>query len=233
MLKKSAPLIIIFTFTALFFALELDSYLSFEQLRTHRLFLNSWVEQHPISGALLFIISYIIVVAFSLPGATLMTLTGGFLFGAMAGGLYTVVAATIGATAIFLIAKTSIGDALAAKTGKHIKAMQQGFSENELNYMFVLRLIPLFPFFIVNLAPAFLGVSLRAYLIATFFGIMPATFVLTLAGSGLGKVFEQGGTFSMSGILSTEMIAALIGLALLSLLPIAYKKYKQKQETAS
>lgn len=228
MFKKSAPLIIIFSCTALFFLLGLDDYLSFEQLRANRLLLNQWVEQQPLFSVLIYILLYIIVVTFSLPGATLMTLSGGFLFGAVAGGIYTVIGATIGATAIFLIAKTSLGDALYARAEGHIKTMQQGFRENELNYMFVLRLIPLFPFFIVNLAPAFLGVSLRAYLIATFFGIMPGSFVYTLAGSSLGKVFEQGESFSINNILNTEMIAALTGLALLSLLPVIYKKYQNR-----
>ena len=148
----------------------------------------------------------------------------------MAGALYTVVGATLGATAIFLIAKTSLGDVLLAKADKHIKSMQHGFAENEMSYMFVLRLVPLFPFFIVNLVPAFLGVSLRTYIIATFFGIMPATFVYTLAGSGLGTVFEQGEAFSIIGILTPEMIGALFGLALLSLIPVIYKKLHTVKE---
>ncbi|MDX8388402.1 MAG: TVP38/TMEM64 family protein [Ghiorsea sp.] len=230
MLKKSIPLIVIIGLTALFFSLGLHEYLSFDQLKEHRLFLNDWVTTQPIIAALSFILAYTVVVALSLPGGALMTLTGGFLFGAVIGGLYTVVGATLGATAIFLIAKTSLGDALMAKAGNHIKSMQKGFSENELSYMFVLRLVPLFPFFIVNLAPAFLGVSLRSYVIATFFGIMPATFVFSLAGSGLGKVFEQGETFSMAGILTPEMIGALVGLGLLSLVPVIYKKIKHNKE---
>lgn len=229
MLKKSLPLILIISLTGLFFLSGLQDYLSFAQLREHRLLLNDWVTQQPLLSALAFIFSYIVVVAFSLPGGALMTLTGGFLFGAVIGGLYSVAGATIGATAIFLIAKTSLGDIiLAAKAGKHLKTMQQGFAENALNYMFVLRLVPLFPFFIVNLAPAFLGVPLRTYVIATFFGIMPATFVFSLAGSGLGKVFEQGETFSIVGILTPQMIGALVGLALLSLVPVLYKKLKNK-----
>jgi len=232
MLKKSLPLLIIAALTALFIMSGLHEYLSFDQLRLHRLELNAWVEAQPILAALAFILAYIVVVAFSLPGGTIMTLTGGFLFGAAWGGLYTVIGATLGATAIFLIAKTSLGDVLLAKAGKAIQSMKAGFNENALSYMFVLRLVPLFPFFIVNLAPAFLGVPLRTYMIATFFGIMPATFVFSLAGSGLGKVFEQGGDFSIAGILTPEMIGALIGLACLSLIPVAYKKLKRTGATS-
>ncbi len=228
MLKKSLPLIMIAVLTALFFASGLHEYLSFEQLREHRLTLNAWVTDYPALSALAYVFIYIVVVAFSLPGGTIMTLAGGFLFGAVWGGLYTVVGATLGATAIFLIAKTSLGDALLAKAGKSIQSMKAGFQDNALSYMFVLRLVPLFPFFIVNLAPAFLGVPLRTYVIATFFGIMPATFVFSLAGSGLGKVFEQGENFSIAGILTPEMMGALVGLALLSLVPVFYKKLKGK-----
>ena len=228
MLKRSLPLLIIATLTTLFFIAGWHEYLSFEQLQTHRLELNAWVAEQPIISALAYIFMYIIVVALSLPGGTVMTLAGGFLFGALWGGLYTVVGATLGATIIFLIAKTSLGDALLAKAGKSIQSMKTGFQKNALNYMFVLRLVPLFPFFIVNLAPAFLGVPLRTYIIATFFGIMPATFVFALAGSGLGKVFEQGEHFSIAGILTPEMMGALLGLALLSLIPVFYKKLKGK-----
>ncbi|PCI01753.1 MAG: hypothetical protein COB79_03575 [Zetaproteobacteria bacterium] len=228
MLKKSLPLLIIAALTALFILSGAHEYLSFEQLREHRLTLNTWVGEQPLLSALVYILIYVVVVALSLPGGTIMTLTGGFLFGALWGGLYTVVGATLGATIIFLIAKTSLGDALLAKAGKSIQSMKAGFNENALSYMFVLRLVPLFPFFIVNLAPAFLGVPLRTYVIATFFGIMPATFVFSLAGSGLGKVFEQGGEFSIAGILTPEMIGALLGLALLSLIPVFYKKWQNR-----
>ena len=206
----------------------LHEYLSFEQLREHRLELNASVASQPVLSALVYILIYIVVVAFSLPGGTIMTLAGGFLFGAVWGGLYTVVGATLGATAIFLIAKTSLGDALLAKAGKSVQAMKAGFQENALSYMLVLRLVPLFPFFMVNLAPAFLGVSLRTYVIATFFGIMPATFVFSLAGSGLGKVFEQNESFSIASVLTPEMMGALVGLALLSLMPVFYKKWKNR-----
>jgi len=227
MKRKHLPLWILLGLSLLFFALGWHEYLSFEQLRAHRLELNNWVANQPLLAALAYIAAYIVVVALSLPAGTVMTLAGGFLFGAFWGGLYTVVGATLGATAIFLIAKTSLGDALLAKAGKSIQSMKAGFNENALSYMFVLRLVPLFPFFIVNLAPAFLGVPLRTYVIATFFGIMPATFVFSLAGSGLDKVFEQGDDFSIAGILTPEMMGALLGLAVLSLIPVAYKKLKR------
>jgi uncharacterized membrane protein YdjX (TVP38/TMEM64 family) len=229
LLKRFLPLIIIATVIVLFIALDLGRFISFDSLGEHRETLNGWVSAYPLLAPLAYVFLYIVVVAFSLPGGAVMTISGGFLFGAVFGGAYAVLGATLGATALFLIAKTSIGDFLMTKAGPGINKLQAGFSDNALSYMFVLRLVPIFPFFLVNLAPAFLGVSLRVYMIATFFGIMPATFVYALAGSGLGSVFDQGGTFSMKSILTPEMMAALVGLALLSLIPVVYKKFRKNR----
>ncbi len=229
LLKRLLPLALIATVVVLFMALDLGRFISFDSLKEHREALNGWVSAYPLLAPLAYILLYIVVVAFSLPGGAVMTIGGGFLFGALTGGIYAVMGATMGATALFLIAKTSVGDFLMSKAGPGINKLQAGFSDNAMSYMFVLRLVPIFPFFLVNLAPAFLGVSLRVYLIATFFGIMPATFVYALAGSGLGSVFDQGGEFSMQSILTPEMMAALAGLALLSLIPVLYKKFRKNR----
>jgi len=133
---------------------------------------------------------------------------------------------------LFLIAKTSLGDFLLAKAGESVKKLQSGFEEDVWSYMFILRLVPIFPFFLVNLAPAFLGVPLRVYLVATFFGIMPATFVYALAGSGLGKVFEQGESFSAASILTPEIMGAFLGLGLLALVPVIYKRFTKTKGSA-
>ena len=229
LLKRLLPLVLIATVIVLFMALDLGRFISFDSLREHREMLNGWVSAYPLLAPLAYILLYIVVVAFSLPGGAVMTISGGFLFGAALGGGYAVLGATLGATALFLIAKTSVGDFLMSKAGPGINKLQAGFSDNAMSYMFVLRLVPIFPFFLVNLAPAFLGVPLRIYLIATFFGIMPATFVYALAGSGLGSVFDQGGEFSIGSILTPEMMGALVGLALLSLIPVLYKKFRKNR----
>lgn len=229
LLKRFLPLIVIATVIVLFVALDLGRLISFNSLREHRETLNGWVSAYPVLAPLVYMLLYIVVVAFSLPGGAVMTISGGFLFGALLGGGYAVLGATLGATALFLIAKTSIGDFLMTKAGPGIHKLQAGFSDNAMSYMFVLRLVPIFPFFLVNLAPAFLGVSLRIYIIATFFGIMPATFVYALAGSGLGSVFDQDDEFSIGSILTPEMMAALGGLALLSLIPVVYKKFRKNR----
>lgn len=220
--RLPAPLVLIAGLLA-FFVFDLDQYLSFSALAGHRHMLLGWVAEHAILSPLAYISVYILVVAFSLPGGAVMTISGGFLFGALAGGMYAVLAATIGATLLFLLARTSLGDYLLARFGPVVQRMQAGFEANAWSYMFVLRLIPLFPFFLVNLVPAFLGVPLRIYMIATLFGIMPATFVFALFGSGLGGVFDNGENLNLQGVLSPEVMAALVGLALLSMLPVAYK----------
>jgi len=227
MLKRLLPIALIIAAIAAFFYFNLGHYLSFQALAEHRHELASYVEAHALLASLIYIAAYIAVVAFSLPGGLVMTLSGGFLFGAVWGAAMAVTGATLGATILFLIAKTSLGDFLLAKAGDTIKKLQSGFEEDVWSYMFILRVVPIFPFFLVNLAPAFLGVPLRVYVVATFFGIMPGTFVYALAGSGLGQVFDQGGTFSAASIMTPTMIGAFVGLGVLALVPVLYKKMKQ------
>ena len=171
---------------------------------------------------------YAAVVAFSLPGGAIMTITGGFLFGTGLGTAWVVLSATLGATILFVIARTSLGDPLRAKAGPWLKKMENGFQENGLSYLLVLRLKPLFPFFVVNLVPAFLGVHLRTYVIGTLVGIVPGSFVYATVGTGLGSIFDQNEAFTATGILTPEIVTALVGLSLLSLLPVAYKKIKAR-----
>lgn len=210
----------------MFFLLDLDRYISFNALRDNRIFLRGWTTAHWGTAVLIYAAIYIVVVAFSLPGGAVMTLAGGFLFGPVTGTLTTVAAATIGAIVIFIAARTALGDVLRSKAGPAIQKMEAGFRENELSYMFVLRLVPLFPFFLVNLVPAFLGVSLRNYVIATFFGIMPATFVYTLAGNGLGAVFDAGETPDLGIIFRPEILGPILGLAALAMIPVIYRRFK-------
>jgi len=227
--KRLIPLFVLAAGLVAFFALGLDQYLTFDALKENRAWLLEQVEQSALLAALVYMGIYIAVVAFSLPGGAVMTITGGFLFGQWLGTGYVVVAATIGATILFIAAKTALGDLLRAKAGPFLQKMEAGFREDALSYLLVLRLIPLFPFFIVNLVPAFLGVSLRVFVIATFGGIIPGSFVYATVGAGLGSIFDAGGEFSASGILTPEIITALVGLAVLALLPVAYKRYKAKR----
>jgi len=210
------------------FALDLDRYLTFEALREHRQTLAAFVAANLILAALTFVVVYTIAIALSVPGGAVLTIAGGFMFGSILGTALVVVAATLGATLVFLIAKTALGDPLRAKAGPFLKRMEAGFQEDALNYL-VLRLIPLFPFWIVNLVPAFLGVPLRTYVLATLIGIIPGSFVFASVGAGLGSVLDSGQEFSPSSVLTPQIVIALVGLAALALLPVVYRKLKARR----
>jgi uncharacterized membrane protein YdjX (TVP38/TMEM64 family) len=202
----------------------LGSYLSLDTLKTHRETLTGWVEANRVIAALAFIGAYVVAVAFSMPGAVFLTLSGGFLFGAVFGTLLTVIGATIGATLIFLFAKTLFGENALDRFGAPAAKLAEGIRKDAASYLLVLRLVPLFPFFLVNLVPAFVGVPLATYVITTFFGIIPGTAVFSLAGAGLGSVLDQGGAITPGSILTPQIIGGLMGLAALSLAAIPIKK---------
>lgn len=222
------PLLVLVAGLVGFFALGWHRYVSFEVLRDNRETLLQWVQQNALLAALAYMAIYAIAVAFSLPGGLVLSITGGFLFGTLLGSIYIVIGATVGATALFIIAKSSLGDFLRSKAGPWLHKMETGFRENALSYLLVLRLVPLFPFFVVNLVPAFLGVPLSTYVIGTFFGIIPGVFVFASVGAGLGSIFDKGESFRASGILTPQIVIALIGLAVLALIPVVYKKIKAR-----
>jgi len=224
--KRLAPLLVVVAAMVAVFAFDLDRFLSFQALKDHREFLLGWTADNRVLAAVLFIAGYCAMVALSVPGAVWATLAGGFVFGTAVGGAYVITGATLGATAIFLIARYALGDMLRSKAGGAIRKMEAGFNENALSYMFVLRLVPLFPFWLVNLVPAFLGVPLRTYVVGTFFGIMPGSLVYVSVGSGLGSVFEHGGTPDLGIIFTPEVLLPILGLAALSLVPVFYKRIK-------
>ncbi|MBM3502975.1 MAG: TVP38/TMEM64 family protein [Alphaproteobacteria bacterium] len=227
--KKLLPLVGLIAVIAVIFLTGIHRYLSFDTLREHREALTGFVTEHGVVAGLLFVAIYAVAVACSVPGATILTVTGGFLFGPVLGTTANVIGATIGATALFLIARTSLGEPLRQRAGPALQKLEAGFRENAFSYLLVLRLIPLFPFFIVNLVPAFLGVSTRTFVLATLVGIIPGGFVYTLVGAGLGSVFDRQEAFTLTGVLTPEIIAALLGLAILALLPVAYKKLRARR----
>lgn len=229
-IKRLWPILLLIAGLFLFFALDLDRFLSADMLRENRETLLALVAQNRLLVVICFMLLYAIVVIFSLPGGAIMTVTGGFLFGTVQASIYIVFAATAGATALFLIAKTSLGDPLHQKAGPWLDRLEKGFHENELSYLLFLRLVPAFPFFVVNLVPAFLGVSLRTYVIGTFFGIIPGTVVYANVGNGLGSIFDAGGEFSVQTVLSPEILIALTLLGLLALVPAAIKKVRGMPE---
>jgi len=226
--QKLLPLIILLLGLGAFFYFHLYEYINLETLKTHRSQLLQWTIQYPIVIAGSFILIYIIAVAISMPQAIFLTILGGFLFGPIFGTIYVVIGATIGATIIFLAAKTALHDLLMAKAGHWMKKITSSFQDNAVSYMLFLRLVPLFPFWLVNIVPAFLGIRTRIYLFTTFFGILPGTFVYILLGHGLGTIIDQGKELNLGIIFKPEILAPLIGLGILSLVPIIYKKLTGK-----
>lgn len=223
------PLVLLAGGLAAFLALGGTRWLSFEHLQAHHGRIAAWVGEHGALGAAAYAALYALVVAFSLPGALVMTLFGGFLFGIWLGALLTVVGATAGATILFLAARTAFGDLLRARAGPTLQKMEAGFRKNALSYLLVLRLVPLFPFFLVNLAPALLGVPLATFVAATFIGIIPGTVVYSSVGAGLGAVLERGEAPDLSIVCKPEVLGPLLGLALLALLPALYKRLKARR----
>ncbi|UPY35681.1 VTT domain-containing protein [Sediminicoccus sp. KRV36] len=204
-------------------ATGLGSLLSLDTLARHREALGGFVAQNFLLAGLGFVVVYAVAVALSVPGAIILTLAGGFLFGAFIGTLLTVLGATIGATLVFLFARTIFGENALDRFGAPAQRLAEGIRRNAASYLLVLRLVPLFPFFLVNLVPAFVGVKLPVYVLTTFFGIMPGTFVFSLTGAGLGSILDAGGTLDLASVLTPQILGALLGLAALSLAAIPLK----------
>ncbi|MEM7662431.1 MAG: TVP38/TMEM64 family protein [Pseudomonadota bacterium] len=177
-----------------------------------------------------YMVVYAAATAFMVP-ASFLTIAGGVLFGLAFGTLGTVIGATLGASVLFIAAKTSIGESLRSIVGPFIDKMQAGFNEDALSYMFALRLIPAFPFAVVNIAPAILGAKYRDYLITTFFGIVPGTLAYTWIGVAVGDTVRAGGDVDI-GTLAANFIPAFIALGVVALIPVAYKKIFKKGAAA-
>jgi uncharacterized membrane protein YdjX (TVP38/TMEM64 family) len=225
-IRRFLPLAALLLAIAAVLASGLADYLSFEQLQQNRSQLLAFVARHAVLAPLLFMAVYAGVIALSIPGGAVLTVAGGFLFGAGLATLYVVVAATAGASLVFLVARTALGDGLRAKAGPWMQRMEAGFQKNALNYLLFLRLIPLFPFWLVNLVPAFLGVPLATYVAATFLGIIPGTLVYASVGNGLGAVFDAGQSPDLGIIFRPAILLPIVGLALLAILPVVYGKIK-------
>lgn len=207
-------------------AFTLRDYLSFDALGDNREALIAFRDSNYLASALLFMTAYVVIVAFSLPGATIATLTGGFLFGTVLGAGFNVIAATTGATLIFLAARMGLGQALRARMAASeglVSKIRKGLDENQWSMLFFIRLVPAVPFFVANLIPAFLAVPLYRFVVSTFFGIMPGAVVYTSVGAGLGEVFARGETPDLGIIFEPHILFPILGLCALSLLPVALK----------
>lgn len=227
--QRWLKIIILFIFVgglAAFFVSGGGQWLNLETLKLHRTELLGYTEQHYTLMLLLCGLIYAAATALSIPGAVLLSLTVGFLFGRWVGTVVIVFSATLGATLAFLAARYLFAEAAQHKAGGLAKKMIEGFKENAFNYLLFLRLVPLFPFWLVNLAPAFTSIKLRTYLAATALGIIPGSFVFANLGQSLGRIE------SASQLISVETLAAFALLGVLALVPVAIKKLKLKKEAS-
>jgi uncharacterized membrane protein YdjX (TVP38/TMEM64 family) len=246
--KRLWPLVLLLAVTALVFAMGWHRYLTLQELVERREALRASIAGHAVLAILVFMAIYAGTVALSLPGAAVLTLAGGFLFGWFWGALASVVAATAGAIVVFLIAKSALGVPFAARAGPWLSKLRAGFQEDAFNYLLFLRLVPIFPFWLVNLAPALLGVGLSTYALATLIGIVPGSFAYSIAGKGLdslivaqqvahqsclakmGSDAEELCPFVLAprALLTPGLIAGFVALGLVALIPIAVKRFRRK-----
>lgn len=233
--------IIIIVVVALLGAYFLRDYLGFDALRENRAQLLAFRDDNYLLCVLGFIAAYAVIVAFSLPGATIATLTGGFLFGSfpsafpvLPGAFFNVAGATTGAILLFLAARWGLGDALAKRMESSdgaVKRIKDGIDDDETQWsmLFLIRLVPAVPFFVANLVPALVGVPLYRFAISTFFGIMPGAVVYTSVGAGLGEVFARGETPDLGIIFQPAILLPILGLCLLAALPLVLKAVRGKK----
>jgi uncharacterized membrane protein YdjX (TVP38/TMEM64 family) len=246
-LRRLAPLFALAVAMGLVWLMGWHKVLTLENIAAHRDALHHAVAEHCALALLAFVAIYIAVAGLSLPGGSIVTLTGGLLFGWRVGSVAALVGATAGATIVFLIARRALSAAVSHKAGPWIEKVRDGFQRNALSYLLFLRLVPAFPFWAVNLAPALLGVRLRTFVVGTFFGIIPGTLAIASVGAGLDAVLvsaetEHAACIAANGpdsctfviragaLMNTQLVAALILLGVIALLPVFLFKRNDRAE---
>lgn len=228
-IRRFLPLIAIAIGLGAVYALGVQDYLSFAEIAARRQALEAGVERLGTAAPLIYGIFYMVATAFALPVAGVLTIFGGFLFGWPTATIVVAVSATLAATALFLAARSAAGESWRRRLSGRIAALSQGFEANAFVYLLVLRLTPLLPFFIVNIAPAFFRVRLSTYVATTFIGILPGTLTLAFLGQGIDDILEKaeiaGRPPALSDIVTPQITLALAGLALLAILAAALKTW--------
>lgn len=229
MWRRLAPAAILLTGLVLFLAFGLERYFSFEMLSRHHAALAAWVAGNTPLAVLLFVLAYTLIVAFSLPVAIIITPLGGFLFGTWLGAILSVIGATVGSVAVFLAARSAFRELFRARAGAALARLEEGFRRDSFNYLLFLRLVPVFPFWLVNIVPALLGMRLWPYTLATLIGIIPAAFVYAGLGAGFGTLIKRGQAPDLGLIFEWRILLPLLGLAILALLPVLYSHLRGRK----
>jgi uncharacterized membrane protein YdjX (TVP38/TMEM64 family) len=229
--RRFVPLGVLLLAGVLLMALGGHRYLTFAALAENREWLCATVKAAGAKGALVFILGYAGLVTLSVPGAALFTIAGGFLFGPWIGTVYAIIGATLGATAVFLAARAGLAG-LIAHAGPLARRIEAGFRENGLSYLLVLRLIPIFPFWLVNLVAGAAGLRLWVYVVATLFGMIPVTFIYASLGNGIGTLAAEGHAPDLAVFEQPSVLLPILGLAALALLPVVYRRWRTGTEAA-
>lgn len=244
-LRRLAPLLTLAALAALVIATGWHRQLSLETLVRHREILDAFVATHRVMAITAFMALYVAVAALSIPGAVYLTIASGILFGVVTGGLASIVGATVGGTLVFLIARTALGEPIARRAGPLTRRLAEGFRQDAFSYLLLLRLVPVFPFFLVNLVPALAGVGLLPFVAATALGIVPAAFAFAFLGAGLDSVIaaqkaayeaclasDRHGCrleFDLWRAVTPELMAALAVVAVVALIPIVVRHMRARR----
>jgi uncharacterized membrane protein YdjX (TVP38/TMEM64 family) len=223
--RRLAPLACLLAGGLVLVLLGAHRYLNFATLAANHDWACALVDRAPVAAALAFVATYTGLVALSVPGAALFTMAAGFLFGTCLGTTYAVTAATLGATIVFGAARTGLAG-LAARVGPQLRRIEAGFRQNALNYLLVLRLVPVFPFWFVNLVAGASGMRLSSYVAGTFLGMIPAAFVYASLGSGLGILISEGRPPDLHILFRPGILLPILGLAALALVPVGYRRWR-------
>jgi uncharacterized membrane protein YdjX (TVP38/TMEM64 family) len=221
-MRRLLPLLLLIILAAAAFGLAHD--IGWDTLARHRAALVGWVEIHPVTAACLYLLTYILTAALALPPAGVLTVTGGFLFGTVLGGVLAVGGATIGASILMVVVRSAFAPLMDRHRDRIPQAVRTRLARDGFNYLLALRLIPLFPFWLINLTAAVVGIRLITFVPATLLGIAPAGFVLSSIGAGVGTILAEGKTPDLSVLLSARILLPLAGLAALSLLPVLLRR---------
>lgn len=218
------------------YALGLQNYLTLGYLAEQREALKAFVEARYVLSAAIFLTVYILAVAFSFPAASILTIFGGFLFGWLIGGALVAVAATVGASLLFLATRSAFGGFLRHRVDGVTRKLADGFRENAFGYLFVIRLAPVFPFFVVNIAAALFDISLGRFIAATFLGILPGTFAYAYLGQGVDSVLvaaqAAGREASLADLVTPDITYAFLALAAVAAMPTVVKQlWRRKHRT--
>ncbi len=227
--RRLTPAAILLLGLALFLLFGLERYFSFEMLSRNHAQLTSWVAANNVLAVVLFVLAYALVVAFSLPIAIIITPLGGFLFGIWMGATLSVVGATLGSVAVFLAARSAFYDLFHARAGALLVRFEEGFRRDAFSYLLFLRLVPVFPFWLVNIVPALLGMRLGPYTLATLIGIVPAAIVYASVGASFGLLFDQGDKPDLAIIFEWRFLLPLVGLGVLALMPVLYARLRERK----